>query len=57
MEPQSITPEELKQAQCTKVVFLLLDFLDRWLREWHWQKGSSGRSNDHYTGIQVNLVK
>lgn len=55
-EPQSVTPEELKQTQCTKVVFLLLDFLDRWLREWHWQKGSDCRSDEHYAVIKVNDI-
>ncbi|XP_023017943.2 serine/threonine-protein kinase atr isoform X2 [Leptinotarsa decemlineata] len=48
VEPQVITPEEVKRMQCTKVVFLLLDFLDRWVREWQWQKGVVGISNEHF---------
>lgn len=56
VEPQLLTPEELKQTQCTKVVFLVLDFLDRWLREWHWQKGLNGRSNEHYSVLQVKVL-
>lgn len=55
VEPQTITPEELKQTQCTKVVFLVLDFLDRWLREWQWQKGTNNSSNEHYAIIKVNI--
>ncbi|KAG5868652.1 hypothetical protein JTB14_031712 [Gonioctena quinquepunctata] len=51
-EPQVITPEDVKQMQCTKVVFLLLDFLDRWVREWQWQKGLAGISNEHYRIIK-----
>nr|CAI5838056.1 unnamed protein product [Callosobruchus analis] len=50
---QAITPEEMKQMQCTKVVFLLLDFLDRWLREWEWQKGQAGVSSENYKTIQA----
>ncbi|CAH1116639.1 unnamed protein product [Phaedon cochleariae] len=59
-EPQVITPEEVKQMQCTKVVFILLDFLDRWVREWQWQKGLAGRSNEHFQiikGFQKELCK
>ncbi|CAH0564187.1 unnamed protein product [Brassicogethes aeneus] len=50
--PQVITPEEVKQLECTKVVFLLLDFLDRWLREWMWLKGQSGNSNENYQALK-----
>ncbi|XP_018574027.1 serine/threonine-protein kinase ATR-like, partial [Anoplophora glabripennis] len=60
VEPQIVTPEEVKQMQCTKVVFLLLDFLDRWLREWQWQKGLEGITNEFYKKIknfQLRLCK
>lgn len=53
VEPQVVTPEEVKQMQCTKVVFLLLDFMDRWLREWQWQKGLEGITNEFYKKIKV----
>lgn len=55
--PQPITPEEVKQTECTKVVFILLDFLDRWVREWIWQKGLAGRRNDDYKKVNVRDLK
>lgn len=57
-EAQIITPEEVKQMQCTKVVFLLLDFLDRWVREWQWKKGVAGNKDQHFYIIKVtNFIK
>lgn len=50
-----VTPEELKRMQCTKVVFLLLDFLDQWLREWQWQKGLTGVSHEHFQTVRVSI--
>lgn len=51
--PQPVTPEEVKQKACTRVVFILLDFLDRWTREWLWQKGLAGQQNSEYRKINV----
>lgn len=48
-----MTPEDEKQIQCSKVVFVLLDFMDRWVREWEWQKGAIGRNDSNYANIQV----
>ncbi|XP_072378347.1 serine/threonine-protein kinase ATR [Diabrotica undecimpunctata] len=59
-ETPVITPEDVKQMQCTKVVFLLLDFLDRWVREWHWQKGVAGTADQNFQtikGFQNELCK
>lgn len=53
MVHQVITPEEVKQQQATKVVFLLLDFIDRWLREWDWLKGQSGSNDKSYLCLKV----
>ncbi|XP_018328651.1 serine/threonine-protein kinase ATR [Agrilus planipennis] len=47
-KPQSVTSEEETQHQCVKVVFVLFDFLDRWLREWEWSKGLAGREHENY---------
>lgn len=50
-----IKPEGEMQIQCTKVVFILLDFLDRWTREWQWQNGQQGQTNEHYKNISKFL--
>lgn len=52
---QTITPEQEMQVQCTKVVFVLLDFLDRWLREWQWQNGQKAPNNENYKNIKTFL--
>lgn len=52
--PKAVVNEEIKQNQCTKVVFILFDYLDRWLREWMWQKNSS--NHDDYIKVQVGLA-
>ncbi|RZC32904.1 serine/threonine-protein kinase ATR, partial [Asbolus verrucosus] len=49
---EPVTPEEVKQTQCTKVVFIILDFLDRWTREWQWQKGLAGRTDENFANIK-----
>lgn len=46
-------PEKEKRIQCTKIVFVLLDFLDRWIREWEWKKAAQSRENEHYKIIQA----
>lgn len=43
---REITAEKEKQFKCTKVVFILLDFLDRWLREWQWNE--RGNTDQNY---------
>ncbi|XP_056649111.1 serine/threonine-protein kinase ATR-like isoform X3 [Diorhabda sublineata] len=56
-ETPTVTPEKIKQIQCTKVVFLLLDYLDRWVREWQWQKGMEGSTEKHFKIITCFLNK
>ncbi|KAJ8938742.1 hypothetical protein NQ318_016037 [Aromia moschata] len=51
-ELQVVTPEEEKQMQCTRVVFVLLDFLDRWIREWRWQKGLEGLTDENFLKVK-----
>lgn len=45
--------EEAKLQQCRKVVFVLLDHLDRWVREWKY-KDVSGQ-NAQYDKIKVSV--
>ncbi|XP_017770441.1 PREDICTED: serine/threonine-protein kinase atr-like [Nicrophorus vespilloides] len=47
--------ETIKSEQYTKVVFVLLDFLDRWLRKWLWNAGFQGRNNENYKKIKAFL--
>ncbi|KAL1512933.1 hypothetical protein ABEB36_002432 [Hypothenemus hampei] len=49
---REISAEEEKQTKCTKVMFILLDFLDRWLREWQWCKGASASTDHNYQSIK-----
>ncbi|XP_050294547.1 serine/threonine-protein kinase ATR [Anthonomus grandis grandis] len=54
---KEVVVEEEKQAKCTKVVFILLDFLDRWLREWLWQKGPHASLDKNYQTIRKFMKK
>ncbi|KAF7269206.1 hypothetical protein GWI33_017672 [Rhynchophorus ferrugineus] len=52
-----VTGEEEKQMKCTRVLFVLLDFLDRWLREWHWCKGQNSDTDQSYQKIKRFVKK
>ncbi|KAL3272429.1 hypothetical protein HHI36_013911 [Cryptolaemus montrouzieri] len=54
---QSVTPKEFSKIQCTKIVFILLDFLDRWLREWQWLKKIAGRNDPNFKKIKTFLSR
>ncbi|GJQ85421.1 hypothetical protein Trydic_g23851 [Trypoxylus dichotomus] len=49
--------KELNKSHCMKVIFILLDFLERWIREWQWQRGANGRDDDNYKKICLFLTK
>ncbi|KYB25791.1 Serine/threonine-protein kinase ATR-like Protein [Tribolium castaneum] len=51
------TLEKDIKTQCTKVVFVVLDFLDRWTREWQWSKGSTARSDPNFVKIKSFVGK
>lgn len=42
-----------REVEFIKVIFILLDFLDRWLREWRWQKETAVSVDDKYKKIKV----
>ncbi|XP_066138403.1 serine/threonine-protein kinase ATR [Euwallacea fornicatus] len=54
---KEVTSEEEKQIKCTKVVFVLLDFLERWLREWQWHKGLSASNDRNYQTVKRFVSK
>ncbi|XP_044272747.1 serine/threonine-protein kinase ATR-like [Tribolium madens] len=49
--------EKAKKTQCTKIVFVILDFLDRWTREWQWSHGSTARNDPNFIKIKSFLGK
>lgn len=55
-EPRAIISEEPDRSQCMKVIFVLLDFLERWLREWQWQRNAAGRDDGNYKKILVRSL-
>ncbi|XP_063916724.1 serine/threonine-protein kinase ATR-like isoform X2 [Zophobas morio] len=50
-------PERVERTQCTKVVFIILDFLNRWTREWQWRTGSKGRNDPNFVKIKTFLER
>ncbi|XP_030746712.1 serine/threonine-protein kinase ATR-like isoform X2 [Sitophilus oryzae] len=54
---RDITGEDKMQMQATRVVFILLDFLDRWLRERHWSKGYNAETDANYKIIRRFMKK
>ncbi|XP_060518372.1 serine/threonine-protein kinase ATR isoform X2 [Cylas formicarius] len=54
---REIPADDDKQMQCTKVMFVLLDFLDRWIREWRWANGKSAGSDENYQTIDRFIKK
>ncbi|KRT79873.1 hypothetical protein AMK59_8162 [Oryctes borbonicus] len=54
---QAATSKGLKKSHCMKVIFILLDFLERWIREWQWQRGANGRDDDNYKKIYLFLTR
>ncbi|KAK9719934.1 Phosphatidylinositol 3- and 4-kinase [Popillia japonica] len=56
-EPRAIISEEPDRSQCMKVIFVLLDFLERWLREWQWQRNAAGRDDGNYKKILFFMSK
>lgn len=53
---KNLLPQTLKRRQCMKVVFVLLDFLERWIREWNWQRTANGREDENYKRIEVKIL-
>ncbi|ERL94616.1 hypothetical protein D910_11893 [Dendroctonus ponderosae] len=49
---RELTGDSEKQIKCAKVVFILLDFLDRWLREWQWLNGLSAETDRNYQSVK-----
>ncbi|XP_044758902.1 serine/threonine-protein kinase atr [Coccinella septempunctata] len=54
---QTVTQKEFWKNQCTKTVFILLDFLDRWLREWQCLKRVAGRNDPNFKKIKNFLSR
>lgn len=56
---QEQSSEEV-QILCTKAVFILLDYLYRWIREFEWQKGIQCKKDPNYKAVKLfvsNLCK
>lgn len=49
--------DDVKQTQCSTVIFVLVDFLERWVREWQWLKGVMGRNDENFLKIQTFLQR
>ncbi|XP_071056684.1 serine/threonine-protein kinase ATR [Onthophagus taurus] len=48
----TVVSQKINQNRCIKVIFVLLDFLDRWIREFEWQNGASSRNDENYQCIK-----
>ena len=53
---QLVTNEVHDHKRCLKVVFVLLDFLDRWAREWEWQRKGTDRDDQNFKKVKVRIL-